>query len=51
METMGMTDKQLGLLLRMLKKEIMEATEQETKEQSDKKLESVLEIIQQTLED
>jgi len=51
MKDMGMTDKQFNLFLRMIQRSLEEAKKAETKEESDKKIDILLEDIQSSIED
>lgn len=51
MDEMGISEKELKLLMNFIKDDLMEAKESSDAAQKDKKIERVLEHIQQYLED
>lgn len=51
MKDMGMTDKQFNLFLRMIQRSLEDAKNAGTKEESDKKIDTLLEDIQKSIED
>ncbi len=51
MEEMGISEKELKLLMNFIKDDLIEAKESTDTEQKDRKIERVLEHIQQYLED
>lgn len=50
-EDMGMTDKQFNLFLRFLQRALLEAKEETTIEEKNKKIDEILEDIQKSIED
>lgn len=51
METMGMTDKQFNGFLRLVIKDLKQATEAEDKKTMEMAIEEVIKSLQETLED